>query len=95
MKKDMLIGALSLAVLFALLFKPAPAPAMRMGQPMYDRDRNAFMSELTFGANGYAVVYFRTPELAAEFARLSSVEVVMRAAPVWVARSEVVVEATR
>lgn len=93
MKKNLLIAALSLAVLLSFAFDRAPAPAMRMGQPIFDRDRSAFMSELFFGQDGFAVVYFRTPELAAEFARLSSVEIVMRAAPVRIARSEIVVEA--
>lgn len=95
MKKNLLIAALSLAVLFLFAFKPAPAPAMRMGQPIYDRDRGAFFSELTYGKDGFAVVYFRTPELAAEFARLSGVEIVMRAAPVRIARSDVIVEAAK
>jgi len=95
MKKNLLIAALSLTVFLSLLFRPAPGATMRMGQPIYDRDRNAFFSELTYGHDGFAVVYFRTPELAAEFARLSGVEVVMRAAPVRIARSDVVVEATK
>jgi len=95
MKKNLLIAALSLTVFFSLLFRPAPGAAMRMGQPIFDRDQGAFFSELTYGKDGFAVVYFRTPELAAEFARLSGVEIVMRAAPVRIARSEVVVEAAK
>jgi hypothetical protein len=95
MKKDFIIAALAFAVLFALLFKPAPAPSMRMGQPMYDKASGRYICELTFGSDGYASIEFRSTDAAIAFSRLSGVEVVMRAAPIRTARSEVVVEASK
>lgn len=95
MKKNLLIAALSLAVLVSLFFHPSPPPAMRMWQPMYDKASGLFLCELHFGQDEFATITFRTPQDAVKFAQIRGVEIVMRAAPVRVARSDVVVEAVK
>ena len=83
------VTALALAVL------PDPTPEITMGQPMFDRATNSFIAEISLGDEGYAVIHFRNTDLASQFARIPGVEVVMRAPPVKVVRSDVVVEAGR
>ena len=91
MKKNMLIAALSLAVLSALLFKPAPAPALRMGQPL-TLDGTQYVAQVYF-AGGYGAIAFDSKTSMEQFARLPGVEVIRKADPISTARSEVVAEA--
>lgn len=84
--------ALVLALAFVVL--PDPTPAITMGQPIFDQSVNSFISEISFGEGGYAVIYFRNTDQATEFANLAGVEVVMRALPVKIVPSDIVVAAS-
>ena len=90
MKKALYLAALSMAaaLIGSGIARAFPAPTLRMGQLAYDRDRSEYRADLAFGQDGRAVLLFNTPEQAQEFAQLRGVEIVMRAAPVRIARSE-------
>lgn len=66
--------------------------SLRMGQVIAEPGGEFFIATLVF-PGGFGAVSFATPDDALRFARLSCVAIEKKAAPVKVARSEVIVEA--